>query len=154
MLLLFLKLKLNILSYWDFRLLSADLCLCSSGRHSESVRELVPGAANSDLSPFNTNQSPSNYDILLPPQGSSPQQETQTTLTSPIQPQLPHCWHILSVSACLLCVSVFLLLMCLTVKCLSMYISYCQTRIPDFFLGTLSGRLLEDHKLSLDKLPK
>ncbi|XP_034462877.1 E3 ubiquitin-protein ligase CBL-B-B [Hippoglossus hippoglossus] len=39
-----------------------------TGRHSESVRELVPGAANTDLCSFNTNQSPSNYDILLPPQ--------------------------------------------------------------------------------------
>ncbi|KAF0038735.1 hypothetical protein F2P81_009219 [Scophthalmus maximus] len=38
------------------------------GRHSESVRGLVRGAAHTALCPFSTNQSPSDYDILLPPQ--------------------------------------------------------------------------------------
>ncbi|XP_056253354.1 E3 ubiquitin-protein ligase CBL-B-B isoform X2 [Seriola aureovittata] len=38
------------------------------GTHSELVRGLVPGAAHTALYPFNTTLSPSDYDILLPPQ--------------------------------------------------------------------------------------
>ncbi|XP_040005455.1 E3 ubiquitin-protein ligase CBL-B-B isoform X2 [Xiphias gladius] len=38
------------------------------GRHSESVRGLVQGPAPTALFPLNTNHSPSDYDILLPPQ--------------------------------------------------------------------------------------
>ncbi|XP_053188013.1 E3 ubiquitin-protein ligase CBL-B-B [Scomber japonicus] len=38
------------------------------GGHSESVRTLVSGAAHSALCPFTTNKTPSDYDILLPPQ--------------------------------------------------------------------------------------
>ncbi|XP_071317639.1 E3 ubiquitin-protein ligase CBL-B-B isoform X5 [Trachinotus anak] len=38
------------------------------GRHSEFVKGLLHGAAHTALCPFNTNLSPSDYDILLPPQ--------------------------------------------------------------------------------------
>ncbi|XP_058483124.1 E3 ubiquitin-protein ligase CBL-B-B [Solea solea] len=40
------------------------------GRHSDLDRGLVPGAAHAVLCPFTTKQSPSDYDILLPPQAS------------------------------------------------------------------------------------
>ncbi|XP_030010042.1 E3 ubiquitin-protein ligase CBL-B isoform X2 [Sphaeramia orbicularis] len=38
------------------------------GGHSESVRALVSGAAHTPHCSFNTNKTPSDYDILLPPQ--------------------------------------------------------------------------------------
>ncbi|XP_016897361.1 E3 ubiquitin-protein ligase CBL-B isoform X3 [Cynoglossus semilaevis] len=37
------------------------------GRHSELDRGLIPGSAHTALCPFSSNQSPSDYDILLPP---------------------------------------------------------------------------------------
>ncbi|XP_029375767.1 E3 ubiquitin-protein ligase CBL-B-B isoform X1 [Echeneis naucrates] len=42
-------------------------CPPEQGRHSESVRGLVLGVSQTALCPFNTNLSPSDYDILLPP---------------------------------------------------------------------------------------
>ncbi|XP_032389460.1 E3 ubiquitin-protein ligase CBL-B-B isoform X1 [Etheostoma spectabile] len=38
------------------------------GGHSESVRGLISQVAHTPLCPFNTNKTPSDYDILLPPQ--------------------------------------------------------------------------------------
>ncbi|XP_054873204.1 E3 ubiquitin-protein ligase CBL-B-B isoform X2 [Amphiprion ocellaris] len=38
------------------------------GGHSDSVSSLVLGAVHTNLCPFNTNKTPSDYDILLPPQ--------------------------------------------------------------------------------------
>lgn len=74
----------------NLRLHHVELCLCSSGGHSESVRGLVSGSARTALCPFNTNKTPSDYDILLPPQGSLPQPEHISTPTSP-QPATAPC---------------------------------------------------------------
>lgn len=80
----------------DWWLLYVELCLCSPGRHSESVRGLVLGAAHTPLCPFNTNLSPpSDYDILLPPQGSPPRPKPPplppASLTSPPRPSMSVC---------------------------------------------------------------
>lgn len=63
---------------------------CSSGLHSESAR----GSAHTSLCPFSINKTPSDYDILLPPQGSLPRLEHIPTYPAPThhpfiqQPQL------------------------------------------------------------------
>lgn len=58
--------------------------MSSSGGHFDSTRGLVPGPAHKPLSHFNSNKTPSDYDILLPLQGSLQKDEHILTFISSV----------------------------------------------------------------------